>query len=371
MLVFATVISHVFLFSVTMPKCHGTIFSQTLQLLALIGILTIKRVIPTEIYVKPTFQQMQNKYFSGILNAVPSHHTLRSCAMKCSVEADRNCSGFAFSSNKQETAKCLHIIDNTNVTDRTSVLWSGYEFYYLSGKLPMTHWIPPTPTLYFPLDNDTGTRLGPNPENIAFIDGGIVGNAFYNHISGGSKSFYRLGIYDSSQYCFPVPPSCSLGVTIAFWVKFVSHTGSGQAIFSTRTSSGQGIKIVLYPGSNEFVTFIGRDSAIKKEERLKIENFLETYRFGTWFHYVLRYKFDGSNLGNNMNLNLNGIPRPDSEKAIGNWGGTPGQDGRVELGRTHLNQNNNPGNIMMDEMKIYEQILTAQQAEYLYYSYLY
>ena len=353
-----------------MLKCNGTIFSQTLQLLALIGIFTIKWVIPTEIYVKPTFQQMQNKYFSGILNPVPSHHTLRSCAMKCSVEADRDCSGFAFSPNKQETVKCLQIIHNTNVTDRTSVLWVGYEFYYLSGKLPMTQWIPPTPTLYFPLDNDTGIRLGYNPENIDFIGGGIVRNAFYNHVSGGSKSYYRLGNYDSSQYCFPVPPSCSLGVTFAFWVKFVSNTGSGQGVFSTRTSSGQGIKIDMYPGSSVFSTFIVRDSDMK-EESLKVKPFLENYTFGTWIHYVLRYKFDGSNLGNNMNINLNGIPRPDSEKSIGNWVGTPGQDGRVELGRKHLNQNSNPGNIMMDEIKIYEHILTAEQAEYLYYSYLY
>ncbi len=353
-----------------MMSNHETVLSETLKLLALIGIITVKQVIPARINAKATFQPMQNKYFSGLLKPVEKYHTLRSCAMKCSTEAVRNCSGFAFLPNIHPSAKCLHIIDNTNVTDRTSVLWSGYEFYYLSGKLPMTHWIPPTPTLYFPLDNDTGTRLGPNPENIAFIGRGIVGNAFYNPISGGMKSFYRLGQFDPPEYCFPVPPSCSLGVTIAFWLKIVGDTGSGQGIFTAKTSSGQGIKIIMYPASSQLSTFIQRDSDMKVE-RLTVKNFFENYRYGTWFHYVLRYKFDGSNLGNNMNVNLNGIPPPDSEKFVSNWGGTPGQDGRVELGRSHLNQNSNPGNIMMDEIKIYQKMISEEQAEYLYYGYLY
>ncbi len=66
-----------------------------------------------------------------------------------------------------------------------------------------------------------------------------------------------------------------------------------------------------------------------------------------------------------MNVNLNSIPRHNSEKFVSNWVGTPGQDGRVELGRPLLNQESSPGNIMVDEIKIYEIILTEEQAEYL------
>ena len=72
-----------------------------------------------------------------------------------------------------------------------------------------------------------------------------------------------------------------------------------------------------------------------------------------------------------MNLNLNGIPRPDSEKSVSNWGGPAGQDGRVDLARSNLGEGSSPGNIMMDELKFYEEMLTEEQAEYLYYVYLY
>ncbi len=233
----------------------------------MIGIVTIQWVVPTVIAnaaYKQTqniyYQQMQDKYFSGILNPVTTYPTLRSCAMKCSAGTDRNCSGFAFSMNPQNSAKCLHIIDDTNVIDRTSATLDSYEFYYLSGKLPMTHWIPPTPTLYFPLDNDTGTRLGNNPENIDFIGGGIVGNAFYNPISGGSKSFLRLGEYHPPQYCFPVPSSCPLGMILAFWVKILGDTGDNQAILSTKVRIGQGIKIIWYRDTGKLTTTTERDA---------------------------------------------------------------------------------------------------------------
>ena len=315
---------------------------------------------------------MQNKYFSGILHKATTYKTLRSCAMKCSTQAVPHCSGLAFPSNSPESSKCFHIIDGNNVTDRTSIMWIEYEFFYLSGKLPMTHWISPTPKLYFPLDNDTGSRHGPNPGNVAFIGGGIAGNAFYNPIGGGVKSYYRLGDYDSPEYCFPVPASCPKGVTFAFWLKILGDPGTGaQGILTTRTSAGGGFKLMFYP-TNGLHTFTNRDFDMK-EERLKVSNsmFLEKYGYGNWFHYLWRYKFENSSLGNNMNLNLNGVSRPDSEKSLGGWGGTPEHDGRLDLAHGTINQNDKYGNIMMDEFKIWEEMLIEEQAEYVYYAYLY
>ncbi len=335
-----------------------------------------KQVAPNDAEMVTTYQPMQNKYFSGILNTATNYQTLRSCAMSCSSKAVTNCSGLAFSSNKPESLKCFHIIDDSYVTDRTSVTWSEYGFFYLSGKLPMTHWISLKPRLYFPLDEDTGSRHGPNPENIAFIGGGIVGNAFYNPTGGGIKSHYRLGNFNSPEYCFPVPASCPHGVTIAFWLKLLGDYGSSpQGIITTRTSSVGGFKVLFYPGSSGGLNTYAIRYFDMKAEKLKVKNpmFLATYGYGTWFHYLWRYKFENTSLGNNMNLNLNGVVQLDVEKSKPGFSGAPGHDGRLDLGHEYVNRNNDGtnGNIMMDEIKIWEEMLTEEQAEYVYYAYLY
>ncbi len=350
-------------------------FKISKLILALIGVLTVfKQITATDAeMMMNTYQLMQNKYFSGKLKTATNYQTLRSCAMKCSIEAVANCSGLAFSSNKPESLKCFHIIDDTNITDRTSVMWNEYEFFYLSGKSPMTNWISPKPKLYFPLDSDTGSRLGTNPENIAFIGGGIVGNAFYNPIGGGIQSYYRLGDFSSTEYCFPHPQSCPQGVTFAFWLKILGDTGTKQGIFTTRTEGGGGFKVLLTPSSaGGLLTYVKRDFDMM-DEKLKVDNpmFLETYGYGTWFHYLWRYKFDTSSLGNNMNLNLNGVARPDSEKSLAGWTGTPAYDGKLDLAHEILSKNEKHGNIMMDEIKIWEEMLTEEQGEYVYYAYLY
>ncbi len=350
-------------------------FLISYAIVALAGVLTVfKQVTPSDVKIMmATYQPMQNKYCSGIVKMATTYQTLRSCAIKCSTQAVTNCSGLAFSTNKPESLKCFHIIDDSNVTDRTTAVWKEYEFFYLSGKLPMTHWISPKPKLYFPLDNDTGSRHGPNPENVAFIGGGIVGNAFYNPIGGGIKSYYRLGVYNSPEYCFPVPASCPQGVTFSLWLKLLGDPSIGiQGLLTTRTVSGGGFKLLFFPGPSGLETSTNRYFDMK-EEILKVKNpmFLENYGYGSWFHYLWRYKFDNNSLGNNMNLNLNGVARPESEKSLSGWGGTPEHDGRLDLAHGKVNENIKHANIMMDEIKIWQEMLTEEQAEYVYYAYLY
>ncbi len=339
---------------------------MTLELLT--GVLMIIYMVnPTIVTTAKLYQHMENRHLSGKLQIINNSKSIQSCALRCLTKTIKICKGFAFSRTK--FLRCIHIIDDTISTDLTSSTWDGYQLYYVARTDPMAKWTGPQPKLYFPLDEDTGSRHGPNPENMAFIGGGIVGNAFYNPIGGGSYSYYRLGHYAAPEYCFPVPTSCSLGLTVTFWAKILSDTGIGQGIMTTKPPTGQGFKILWEPSFNfKFLTERDFDS---KEEVLKIDKqiFLDNYGYGNWVHYVFQYRFNGSNLGNNMNVYLNGVARPDNEKSFQAWPGTHGHDGDFELGHVHVRQNSKYGNIMVDEIIIWEEMLTQEQVLQLYEAY--
>ena len=317
------------------------------------------------------YRSTDNRLLSGKMEMETTRKgaTYQSCTLSCFAKTTKICRGLLFSNTEPLPMKCIHIIDDTGTTDLTPSAWDGYQVYYLARKNPMTQWIWPQPKLYFPLDDDTGTRLSSNPENIAFIGGGIVGNAFYNPISGGRQSYYRLGHYDPPDYCFPVPPSCPLGMTVAFWAKFLNDTGTIQGIMTTKTPTGQGFKINWQP--NHGLKFVTQRDYDNMEEVLKIgyEIFLDNYGYGKWVHYIFQYHFNATNPGNNMNIYLNGEARPDSEKYVQAWSGTPGQDGDFELGHVHVGQNSKYGNIMVDEIFIWEEMLTHEQIVRLYQAY--
>ncbi len=83
----------------------------------------------------------------------------------------------------------MYIIDGTTHIDLKDTTWNGYEFYSLVSTLSLAEQRFPGSRLYFPLDSDTGTQHGPDPDNVAFIGGGIVRNAFYNPISDEVRSY--------------------------------------------------------------------------------------------------------------------------------------------------------------------------------------
>ncbi len=333
---------------------------------------TTKTVISTVIVTK-LYEHMEAKSFYGKLSLEHrgQGETVVACAVSCVGDRRNSCKGFAFSSNQPIHSRCIYIIDDTIITDRTSPTWDGYEFYYLrvARKSALVQWKSPQPRLYFPLDSDTGTRHGPDPDNVAFIGGGIVGNAFYNPISDDVGSYYRLGHYDSSQYCFPVPTSCPLGVTLVFWASILSETGHAQGLLTTKPQSGQGL-IIRWKSNQGFKTVISRVFD-NKEEVLLVgpQNFLNNYGYGHWFHFALAYRFNGTSLGNNMAVYLNGIARPDREKKVLDSSHSPGYDGGLELGHKQLGQDKDYGNILMDEVIIWEEMLTHEEITSLYEAY--
>ncbi len=153
------------------------------------------------------------------------------CILHCLSQPD--CKAVLFPSNLG--GNCLEVKSGT-----TFINFTGYQYYerekcadlnIANYDFLLTAGLP-CPRLYFPLDTDTGTRRGPSKQNIQFVDGGMVGKAFLNPLPGGS--YYRLGYYPSSEFCFPLPETCPLGITVAFWLKILSDTGDRQGILTTR-----------------------------------------------------------------------------------------------------------------------------------------
>ncbi len=333
-------------------------------------LIMIKMVISRNLY-----QLMQQRYSYGRLIAENTRkgQTVQACTLSCLAKNtnSNSCKGFAFSTNEDIHSRCMYIIDGTTHIDLKNTTWNGYEFYSLVSPLSLAQQRFPGSRLYFPLDSDTGTRHGPDPDNVAFIGEGIVGNAFYNPISDEVRSYYRLGHYNASDYCFPVPPWCPLGVTISFWAKILNETNNAQGILTTKPTNGQGL-VIRWKNVQGIKILIQRDFD-NKEEMLTVshDKFLANYGYAVWVHYVLAYRFNESSLENNINLYLNGVVRPDSEKSMRPWtGDTPGHDGGLELAHTRLGRNGEYGSIMVDELVIWEEMLTHAEIVALYHTYL-
>ncbi len=110
---------------------------------------------------------------------------LRQCAFDCMLTDE--CSGIIFKKHSPNVQACKHIVCGhtfVNITD-----WPEYEFYMIDldlgiGVRPQHGWTSGKPDLYFPFDSDTGTRLGPNSDQISFIDDAIIGKSILNPSNG-------------------------------------------------------------------------------------------------------------------------------------------------------------------------------------------
>ena len=88
------------------------------------------------------------------------------------------CSAILFSSYNDISKRCKHIICGNTYVNLT--YWPGYKVYStlsvdlnIGIKTPIG-WNSGKPKLYFPLDTDTGTKMGLNIANIAFTDDGVI-----------------------------------------------------------------------------------------------------------------------------------------------------------------------------------------------------
>ncbi len=173
----------------------------------------------------------------GNLTEVIGVKTLMWCIVHCKTEPA--CKGAVFSPNTGKTIKCRVVKSGIYFINMT-----GYEYYSIKRctdpDLANYEFLLdvglPCPRLYFPLNEDTGTKHGSVPGNAQFVSGGKVGGAFLNNITSSERSFYNLGYYRSSEFCFPLAESCPLGITVAFWLKILGDLdGNDQGIFTTRT----------------------------------------------------------------------------------------------------------------------------------------
>ncbi len=163
--------------------------------------------------------------------------TLIECSVHCITAPD--CKGVMYGYQADDPGKCfvvksgIYFINMTdyeyyNIKKCADPDLANYDFLINVGL--------PCPRLYFPLNVHTGTKLGSVPENAQFVSDGKVGGAFLNNITTSDRSFYNLGFYPESEYCFPLAESCPLGVTVAFWVKIMGDlSGRRQGIITTRT----------------------------------------------------------------------------------------------------------------------------------------
>ncbi len=162
--------------------------------------------------------------------------TVIGCIIYCLRHTD--CKAALFNRYSGGSKKCLQVrsgMNFINITDYeyfnirrcADPSFANYDFLTDAGL--------PCPKLYFPLDTDTGTRRGSSPGNVQFVSGGKVGGAFLNPVTSSIRSYYNLGYYPSSEFCFPLAENCPLGITVAFWLKILGDLdGDKQGILTTR-----------------------------------------------------------------------------------------------------------------------------------------
>ncbi len=71
-----------------------------------------------------------------------------------------------------------------------------------------------------------------------------------------------------------------------------------------------------------------------------------------------------------MDMYINGVARPDSEKSTGTHENTGSNTGQVDIGRALLDNTNVVGNMWMDELVFWEVRLPAEEVTRLYQAYL-
>ncbi len=131
-----------------------------------------------------------------------------------------------------------------------------------------------------------------------------------------------------------------------------------------------GIVISIFQNRYGFAIDFGNNIAINvrrsdgKKEKLSTSGFLSEHGYNVWVHLVMTHKMHG--MGTNINLYLNGVARPDSEKDTPTNANHNGVNGHLEIGNRKVGQNSYIGNIMVDDLIIYEHEMSAQDVVKLY-----
>ena len=112
------------------------------------------------------------------------------CVRQCQTQSD--CTGAMLRKQKGsgEVTECQYITSGGNFYPTT-----GYDYFYYErgpdGNVANYDFLIeaglPHPRLYFPLEVNTGTALGSNPENVQFVNGEKVGGALLNSVNATSR----------------------------------------------------------------------------------------------------------------------------------------------------------------------------------------
>ncbi len=105
-----------------------------------------------------------------------------------------------------------------------------------------------------------------------------------------------------------------------------------------------------------------RTNSKYKQIRTFNDVYLVQYPIGVWYHYVLTYRCNNLDINNNMDMYINGVPRPDSEKeeAVSfTFNHTDSYHGKLDIGRMYLDEMDpsQMGNIKIDELIFWEEVL--------------
>ncbi len=305
------------------------------------------------------------------------------CSDRCLSQ--RLCKGMIFNGHAKHAQRCKLITSES--TMRISGLISEHNYKQYSFKIPLespckdlrisvdtpTEWRAGCPKLYFPLDEILeGTAQGPDASTIEFAPGKINNSFYLPNPTGNVQAYFSLGNYPSTDYCFPEPQKCKDGVSFSFWLNILAPSHGTQGIITTTASGSPGF-IINWSGQYEDIHIQFRRDSDTMIELIALDqqDFEESFAFGIWVHYIITYKFGAGIFGNNVELYLNGEVHDKSFKWTGPWpeANTADYDGRLEVGHYFLGTLGGEGNIRLDDLVIWEEQISCDDAYRLYHAY--
>ncbi len=312
--------------------------------------------------------------------------SLLHCSEKCLING--HCKGILFPNNKstKDNATCKLVTSGHNTMLNINET-EGFEIYSIKTKpkpgvcnnlgigVPTpSGWGSGCPRVYFPLDSAVeGTAVGGGSAAIQFVIG-KVGNSFYfPNPDANIQAYFDLGIYPLTSYCFPDPERCVQGVSFAFWLNLLTPGSAGIAGQIT-TMPNEGPGFLLFTTAAGTPVFTIRRDSDSMEELIGLDeaDFQINYGHDVWVHYMITYKFDGTNAGNNMELYINGKVEAAAWKTIDPWPQANNADfsGTLNLGAFYTGyQGWATGNLKLDELIIFEEQLPCEDAIKLYQAY--
>ncbi len=303
-----------------------------------------------------------------------------SCSLRCL--SHKLCKGMLFNEQAIMDSQRCKLVTSQVGTRINEQIYTHYSLKVPSkascNNLGLTinnphNWRAGCPRLYFPLDQiSEGTALGSDAGAIQFIPGKINNSFHLPNPSGNLQAYFHLGNYPSSDYCFPDPSTCKEGISVAFWLNILQAPLAEQAIITTIASGGPGFVINWSFSHNQIHIQFRRDSDTMIEGvNFDRQDFEESFGYGIWVHYIITYKAGAGIFGNNVQVYFNGEVHPKLQKWVAPWwqANTQDYDGRLEIGTYFLGGGGSKSSIAMDDLIIWEEQISCDDALRLYQTY--